>query len=55
MFFLKNSVDQDQFLFVLMLYIPFNNISVRSEQIPVFLGWTRTKQEIKCFARDTTQ
>ena len=33
------------------------NVSVMSGQFPVFLGWTNTKQRIKCltvFLRDTT-
>ena len=47
------------FLFVLMFYIPSNDFSVISEQFPVLLGQTSTKQRIKCFdqgymVKDTT-
>ena len=38
-------------LFVLMLYIPVNNFSVMPGQYPVFMGWTSTKQLIKCLAQ----
>ena len=33
-----------------MFYIPVNNFSVMSGQLPVFLCWTSTKQRIKCLA-----
>ena len=38
-------------LFVLMLYVPVNNFSVMLGPFPVFLGWTSTKQRIKCLAQ----
>ena len=37
-------------LFVLMLYIPASNFSLMLGQFPVLLGWTSTKQWIKCLA-----
>ena len=37
-------------LFVLMLYIPVSNFSVTLGWFPVFLGWTSTKQQLKCLA-----
>ena len=40
-------------LFVLMLYIPVNNLSVILGHFLVFLGWTSTKQCIKWFAQRT--
>ena len=35
-------------MFVLILYVKVTNFSVMSGQFPVFLGWTSTKQRIKC-------
>ena len=34
-----------------MLYVPVNNRSGTPEHFPVFLGWTSTKQRIKCLAK----
>ena len=34
-----------------LFYVPVNNFSFMSERCPVFLGKTRTKQRMKCFAR----
>ena len=39
------------FLFVLMLYVPFNNFSVLSGWVHVFQGLTSTKQGIKYLAQ----
>ena len=38
-------------LFVLILKSQTNNFSVKSEQFSVSLGWTSTKQRIKCLAQ----
>ena len=38
-------------LIVLMLYVPINNFSVMLGQFLVFLGWTITKQRVKCLAQ----
>ena len=38
-----------QILFGLILYVPVNKFSVMSGQ--VFLGWTSSKQQIKCLAQ----
>ena len=38
-------------LFVLMLYIPVYNFSVMLGQFSVFLGWTSSKQCIKCLVQ----
>ena len=35
-------------MFVLILNVKITNFSVMSGQFPVFLGWTSTKQRIKC-------
>ena len=38
-------------LIVLMLYIPVNYFSAMPGRFPVFLGWSSTKQQIKCLAQ----
>ena len=45
------SVPILHYLFVLLLYVPVNNFSVIMGWIPVFWGWTRIKQWMKCLAQ----
>ena len=46
-------IDQmmNMFFVVLVLYIPVDNFLVMLGQFPVFLGWTSTKQQIKCLVQ----
>ena len=47
-FFSDKHFVSSSLCFLLMPYVPVNNFSVMSGQYPVFLGWTSTKQQIKC-------
>ena len=48
-FFRSQSTNFQLFFFYLILYIPVNNLSVMSGG--AFLGWTSTKQGLKCLAQ----
>ena len=49
--FFFNIIQVTYCLFVLMLYVPVNNFSVKSGRLSIFLGLTNTKQRLKCLAQ----